>query len=170
MSKVYVVCRGSYSDRYVDSVFDDKEKADEYMKIIGTDCDVDEFEINNPELERKSTYLYSIYIEHGTVKYVEINDGSFAKSRVNTIVRDSLFSECYRMYVRAKDSEHARKISSDWFAMFKASRNTNYPYYDVNVVLTRFGFPEYPRYDLVTGEIVLNEGERLVDGVTAKTR
>lgn len=171
MSKIYVVCRGSYSDRYVAAVFDKKENADEYMKIVGGECDTEEFEVNKTDIERNDVHCYRIFIENGVVKYADLSEDDYSKSRINTIKAARLsFSSSYLMYVLAKDSDHAKKIASDWFTMFKASKELNYKYVEEQIIASDYSrLTDYPLYDIVSGSIILRKSEHLIDGVYAKT-
>lgn len=59
--KIYIVTRGCYEDYYIDKVFTDKEKAEEYRKWCN---DANDLEVYETEDDYKYKKYYAVYISY----------------------------------------------------------------------------------------------------------
>lgn len=91
--KIYIVTRGYYSDYYIDKVFTDKDKAEEYRKWC---ADANDLEVYDTEDDFQFKKFYNI-----TVNY-RINDNGRNKEPTINIYR-YISDEIYENYTSVSD-------------------------------------------------------------------
>lgn len=155
--KIYIVTSGEYSDYSIDTVFTTREKAIDYVEQHGTDCNIEEYELDK-EVEKK-TQLWSIEfcVEDG--KLCEACPTSYDRSKViDTCFIFEAFgyrgNEPYiRFYIDADSMNRAVKIARERFAAVKANdyiwlRLTR-PYN-----IDRYGLKKYEIFNAKTNEFI----------------
>lgn len=134
MGKVYVVTSGKYSDYHIIGVTMDEEKANRIADLLSTnyydEANVEPYDTDEFEKQWKDeTVIFHCQLD---------NRRRYANHRVNAFIpygqdekmldyplgvvhhfRDEI-NDFYRIYVRAKDIEHAIKIAEDKIAEFRA--------------------------------------------------
>lgn len=120
--KVYVITKGSYSDYHICMVTMDRNRAEKSKKLLD-----DEYEKANIE-----EYILDETKETGRVYYIEFRDDESVEVHIDEYENfksfdllpyiDDLFSDKIRIYVRAKDEDHALKIAQDEHAKWKAEK------------------------------------------------
>lgn len=132
--KVYIIVSGEYSDFGINAVFLDKKEAERAAEIANRrdpnhgPYDIQEWPIGlsfNPEIE--SLYFVSFY--KGAVDKVTLSAGQLLTTiKTNEVgpwnvyrYQDGHYLE-HRVYVYARDEEHAKKIATDLFAKFRAEQ------------------------------------------------
>ena len=121
-SKVYVITKGSYSDYHICAVTMDKARAENLKKLFSDRYDeatVEEYILNECK-------------ENGSMYYVDFPDdepqrigldefaGAYVAPNMDRCVLD--WYDPIRVYVRAKDEQHAIKIAQDEYAKWKAEK------------------------------------------------
>lgn len=165
MKKAYVVFRGCYSDMEAIGVFSTEEKAKDVVCVYGGDCRYEMFDVDATEYERNDTRNYFATIINDVVSGVELFE--LSRIYINTVKKEEDYGclvrqKIYSMHVKAKDTEHARKIVSEKMQKIKALKDTHYPLLDTECVKTPFGHLDYPRYNIDTFEIILEDSEELI--------
>jgi hypothetical protein len=119
--KVYVITKGIYSDYHICAVTLDKSRAERLKKLL----------YENYEEATIEEYTLNEYKENGNVYYVEFHDdapptigldeydGSYLYENVPCVLD---WYDPIRVYVRAKDEQHAMKIAQDEYAKWKAEK------------------------------------------------
>lgn len=131
--KAYVIVSGEYSDFGINAVFLDKCEAERAVEIANrrdphNDYRIQEWPIGlsfNPETD--SLYFVSFY--KGAVDEVKQQSTPFLTTIETNVVspwnvykyKDGKYYE-HRMYVYARDEEHAKKKAADIFAKWKAEQ------------------------------------------------
>ena len=109
--KVYVVCFGAYSDRYVAGVFSNRDEANAWARA--NNDDVDEFDLDPPLDEQAKRHIrpglsaYSVAMDH---------DGNGAQVWEQWVDPDeSIAANGHRFNTEcwASSKEHAIKIAND---------------------------------------------------------
>lgn len=123
--EIYIITKGNYSDYHICTVSTDKKKAETLRKAFSDSWgeaqietyDTDEFltEIENGfklyDCAMKKDGDMSIATCESSIEYIDSADFKVKK-----------YEKAYRVYVWAKDKEHARKIAADKIAEFKAKK------------------------------------------------
>lgn len=133
MSKVYVVTSGEYSDYHIVGVTMDEEKAHRIADLLSEcDCDeahVEEYDADEFEKQWKDeTVIFRGCLDrhwgksnpvYAFVTYEQNEKALDYPLGVVSHFRDKL-NDFYKVYVRAKDREHAIKIAEDKIAEYRA--------------------------------------------------
>lgn len=128
MKKVYIVSSGSYSDYYIEAVFDSREKAEGYIASFGkydNDFnDIEEYDLN-PEIRirgREGMFAYVVRLNEN----FEIKN-CYAKEYVESLADerkceyDTIYKGVLKCHVWARDEKHAIKIAVDRAREIKAT-------------------------------------------------
>lgn len=116
--KMYIITAGEYSDYHICGVYDDKEKAQEYIDVFAKDeyseMMIEDFMLNPYELEiSEGMRPYFLRMDReGNVYDIHVRDSSY-KFNYDDIshgfdVNDNLYNHCF-----ARNEEHAVKITSE---------------------------------------------------------
>lgn len=127
MKTFYAVTAGDYSDYHIIAITDSKERADNIVKIYnnnGWNCNaqVEEFF----DSESKDEVFYDVRYE--TNGSYDVSPQEFDKNykfdNINIIEENVIHSDWwkYRVFVMAKDENHAIKIAQDLWAEYKAKK------------------------------------------------
>lgn len=116
MKTIYVVTSGSYSDYGINAVFDDKELAEKFVKLHGSNYDIEEYECNkHKDMLLKNMFPHYVQMqENGDVIQCGCYDFDDFKVKINfkeyykTPLQKIMVVLCY-----ARDKEHAIKIASE---------------------------------------------------------
>ena len=129
--KVYVITAGEYSDYHICAVTDDPVCAENLRTYYTTSpysyVDIEEYETTEMP-EKPKTCWHCCYqigkdksmVQCTEVRYVSKEDASKwgGETEIND-VRYSSFSDCFIVYVFAKDEAHARKIAAEQIYQYK---------------------------------------------------
>lgn len=119
--KAYVITKGSYSDYHICAVTLDKSRAEKLKKLL----------YENYEEATIEEYTLNEYKENGDVYYVDFPDdapptigldeydGSYLSENVPCVID---WYNPIRVFVRAKDEQHAVKVAKDEYAKWKAEQ------------------------------------------------
>jgi hypothetical protein len=156
--KVYIVTAGSYSDYHIESVFSTLEMAEEFADTIGSDYQIEKYNIDEP-IERKiSVWCISMNFDSQEVESAD-SYSCFSKD----MVVYSRFRNAIDLFIESDAREKAVKIAHERLGMVKANEHIVFPYLRRKIVKDRYGFYSYPRYNFQTGEIILLSGEVLTE-------
>lgn len=176
--KAYIVTSGSYSDYNIEAVFSTEEKAKEFINNRGDDDfnEIEEYEMDKPCEKEKSIYWCTVNIKTGEI-FVESRWTSMDiyKDDIDTFCFDeSLNDRKMSFYIETDTLEKAKKITAERWQQVRALKDVCFPrLYEKCVVTknkiflsaTRYATIHYPVYNFVTKQIVLKEGECLVDNM-----
>ncbi|MCK9597570.1 MAG: hypothetical protein M0R06_00940 [Sphaerochaeta sp.] len=117
---IYVVTRGRYSDYTIEAVYDDKELAEELVRLRNdlqdADCQVEEYELNALADKIKQGLLLwrVVMLKNGDTDWVHEAAGYYPEILVS-IPKLSARQPVAMLYatVWAKDKEHAVKIVNE---------------------------------------------------------
>lgn len=135
--KVYIITSGEYSDYKIDAVTLDKEEAERMVNVFPQErieeYDTDDFpmiltndpywncEYSLPTRNMSGEIIYNESIEIYQEDYYYVYDLKELNKVINETKIDG--SLCgFRMYIQAKDREHAAKIFYDKVAEWKAEQ------------------------------------------------
>ena len=135
--KVYIISSGKYSDYTIDAVTLDKEEAERMVNVFPEEriqtYDTDDFpkiltndpywicEYNLPTRNIDGEIIYNESIEI----YQEDYYYPYDLKELNKVINKTTFNESlygFRMYIQAKDKDHAAKIFYDKVAEWKAEQ------------------------------------------------
>ena len=121
--KVYVITKGCYSDYCIEAVTLDEHKAHILAKKFSDSweqANVEEYDTEEFEPIEALSWEVSVYGKRSPKEgcYISQIKNRFVSNNweVNYFKR----IDKYRVYVRAKDEEHAKKIAFDRIAQYKA--------------------------------------------------
>lgn len=118
--KVYIVTRGCYSDYYIDKVFTDKDKAEEYRKWC---YDANDLEIYDTEDDLQFKKYYKII-----VNYSVNDDGRNKEPTIN--IRRCNSDEIYENYTSVSDMHRYGRTHIDiCIVRFIPEENWNEEFY-----------------------------------------
>lgn len=118
--KIYIVTRGCYSDYYIDKVFTDKDKAEEYRKWCD---DANDLEVYDTEDDFQFKKFYNI-----TVNY-RVNDNGRNKEPTINIYRYNS-DEIYENYTSVSDMHrYGGKYIDICMVRFISEENWNEDFY-----------------------------------------
>ena len=132
--KVYVICIGEYSDRYIHGIMTDKEKAELWVEKYNKYNNDREAEIEVYELDKDAEdnrFAFNVYVDVDGKTTVNITD-RVDEEDINDVIFVDYHDEnrCqwwhtdiisyYFVQVKAIDPEHAEKIAHDLIAEYKA--------------------------------------------------
>lgn len=127
MKTFYAVTAGSYSDYHIIAITDNKERADNIAKIYSdngwnSDTQVEEFFDN----ESKNEAFYDVWYETNGSYDVELQEfnKNYKFDNTNIIEENANHNGWwkYKVFVMAKDEDHAIKIAQDLWAEYKAKK------------------------------------------------
>jgi hypothetical protein len=129
MNKIYVVTSGEYSDYHIDGIFDNKDKANAFVKKFSSDdyggkCYVEEYELNpySEEMQKDYNPYFVRMMKNGDVDEIYINKSSFGfrgdSNKYGFDIGGNLF-----FHILAKDKEHAIKITNEFRIQLIANNN-----------------------------------------------
>lgn len=156
-NKVYIVTSGEYSDYHVRAVFSTKKKANEYIQQYGTDCRIEEYDLDEEVV--KKTQLWRVYFSLKDNSFceahsVDYNDCYYNKYIDTCKVYNSLFcGERIIFYVDADSMDRAVKIARERFAAVKANEYILFrltrPY-----KLDKYGRNKFESFNVKTNEFI----------------
>lgn len=123
--KVYVLTEGCYSDYHIVGVTLSKEKAEEYKETVsnsGWYGGVNEIEEYDTDALDSIPKGYRLYVARKAEGRDEINvfkvDPSEADEIKKPIIEKLWHCKEFRVYLYARDEEHATKVASEIYAEF----------------------------------------------------
>lgn len=156
--KIYIVTSGCYSDYRIEAVFTTQDKANDYVQQHGTDCDIEEYELDGEVVKKEKLWC----VEKRLDKDFNFEKYALFASVCSTLdykYKDTCHVALYptmnviNFYVDADSMDRAVKIASERFAAIKSndyiwSRLTT-PY-----TTNRFGLPLFERFNTKTNEFI----------------
>lgn len=117
--KIYIVTSGEYSDYEIDAVFTTREKAVDYVEQHGTDCNIEEYNLDEEVEKRTQLWSIEFCVEDG--KLCKAYPTSYERSKViDTCSIFFTFVKSYiRFYIDADSMDRAVKIARERFAAVK---------------------------------------------------
>lgn len=123
--KIYIITKGDYSSYHICAVSTDKNKAETLRKAFSDSWD-------EAQIETYESDEFLTEIENGFKLYdcVMKEDGNMSITTFESSIdyinsadfKVKKYEKAYKVYVWAKDKEHARKIAADKIAEFKAKK------------------------------------------------
>lgn len=152
--KIYIVTSGCYSDYHIEAVFTTQDKANDYVQQHGTDCDIEEYELDGEVTKQVQVWRIEFNIEKKELSYATIcykADEYRDTCRIIRYLRGG--GSLIWFFVDADSMDKAIKIASERFAAIKSndyiwSRLTT-PY-----ATNRFGLPQFERFNTKTNEFI----------------
>lgn len=163
--KVYIVTAGSYSDYHIESVFSTLEMAEEFSDTIGDDCQIEEYNIDEPIKREVSIWCISMNFD---TQVVERADNAFYSTK-DMVVYNRFRDKIIDFFIESDSREKAVKIAHERLGMVKANEHIVFPYLRRKIVKSWYGLHCYPRYNFHTGEILLLSSE-VVTETDVKTK
>lgn len=107
---------GEYSDYEIDAVFTTREKAVDYVEQHGTDCNIEEYNLDEEVEKRTQLWSIEFCVEDG--KLCKAYPTSYERSKViDTCSIFFTFVKSYiRFYIDADSMDRAVKIARERFA------------------------------------------------------
>lgn len=156
--KVYIVTAGSYSEYHIESVFSTLEMAEEFADTIGSDYQIEEYNIDEP-IEREIS-VWCISMNFASQEVESADSSSYSPK---DMVVYSRFRNAIDFFIESDSREKAVKIAHERLGMVKANEHIVFPYLRRKIVKDHYGFYCYPRYNFQTGEIILLSGEVVIE-------
>ena len=163
--KVYIVTSGYYSDYHIVAVFDSKEKAEEYVDS-SPQYDIhepEEWTLNGEQPDR-SEHLFCV-----RSSFTDINPvitSPLPLEEYCDFLKDAIHyngSDIY-LHIASDSREKALKIAAERIRQVKAEEHWKYPLLRRLVITQSFpyGKMNFPTYDFLTGDIILEEDQDLI--------
>ena len=118
--KVYVITKGSYSDYHICAVTLDRSRAEKLKKLFGERYDeatIEEYILNECK-ENGNMYYVDFPDDAPPTIGLDEYDGSYLSENVPCVLD---WYNPIRVFVRAKDEQHAMKVAQDEYAKWKAA-------------------------------------------------
>jgi len=125
MTICYAITSGEYSDYRVHAIFTTTEKAEAALPLYGRNAEIEDFPLDPavPEWE-PGRHLYRCFKHLGGDVAAYPSDlselDSWKTSMLDHFEPEALAPDCSRVFVYAKNKEHAVKIAAEKFAKFEA--------------------------------------------------
>lgn len=124
---VYIIMKGSYSDRHICAVTLDKERAEQLKRLYNNPYAFDEPYITEYKLDETiKLNIYQVYFKQNG-EFIRVCREEYGFCKIGTInIEDYYYDDndeqVYSVYVEAADEDHARKIAQDMLAEYKARK------------------------------------------------
>lgn len=154
----YIVTSEDYSDYSIVWVFSTKDLAKEYIRITSCldESYIEEYEVDKLKLWTSNNYIVSIK-QDMTVHYTQYEknpDVKFWKKDLSWEIFSNVNWLTMRLYITAKDMEHAQKIAIDYARANRNKMLLEYYSEENNILLTS---ADYERWMIgVTEEQIQN--------------
>lgn len=121
-NKVYIVTEGEYSDYGIEAVFSTKEKANEYVQQHGSDCRIEEYDIDQEVKRESKIWRIAINLENNEVLSVKPEFGFLPKDDGRCSVYDTFNDEKHmEFYVDAESMDKAKRIACERLVAIKSN-------------------------------------------------
>jgi len=157
--KIYIVTSGFYSEYMVNAVFTTKEKAVDYVEQHGTDCNIEEYDLDEEVEKKPQLWNIDFCVEDG--KFCEASPTSLTDYNMKVFVDTCRVEDSFGMevkphihfYVDADSMDRAVKIARERFAAVKANEyiwlRLTRPYQ-----LDGYGLNKYEKFNVKTNEFI----------------
>lgn len=149
--KVYVVTSGEYSDYSIKAVFSTRKKANEYIQQFGTDCLIEEYDLDEEIKATRQLWKIVFAVKDGKLNEANIQDYNEEHLRDTCIVSTNWYNDyLIRFYVDADTMDRAIKIANERFVAIKAN---NYIWLRLTrPVVDKIGIESFERFNVRTNE------------------
>ena len=118
---VYVITKGDYSDYHICAVTMDYERAERMKKLYSERYDEARIEKYVLDEDKTTGSIYYVEFKNDGSAAIRMNEYTEYDNYDNGPVVDSWYNPI-RVFVRAKDEDHALKIAQDKYAEWKAEK------------------------------------------------